>query len=56
MAEKIVIPDIACKIWAEKYANRWPEPKKASCIPDYLDEEEIFLKYFVGDKNENNRN
>lgn len=56
MAEKIVIPDIACEIWFKKYYHRVPKPKVASCIPDYLDEEAIFLKYFVGDKNENNRN
>ena len=48
---KIVIPDAAIRDFHRRYDKYLPKPKPA---PPLIDEDELYLKYFVGGNNENN--
>jgi len=45
--DKIVIPDAAIREFNKKYGKYLPKPKKSNKPPEWIDEDEMFLKYIL---------
>ena len=50
-SNKIVIPDAAIREYNEKYGHLLPKVKEIHRPPEWIDEDEMFIKYICEDSN-----